>query len=464
MKREFTFSSIALIGAMLFSCQVTTSDLSQIKPDILIPQSWQTRLESTTTAHDWVAKFNDPQLTKIVNEALRNNNSLKASAERVKQLEAAEHLIKASQRPGINAGAGLSTSGDLGDYSLSDDVNYSLSLSSRWEIDLWGRLRNQREQTQAETAAGKANYYATRLSLAANTCRAYFNLVSAQNSLALAEETLVHFQRSFKITERNYKAGIPGTDALDVQFGRNNIASAQRNLSAAKLNVTRTSQAVQILLGRYPAGTLRAAQELPSPIASLPRTLPQGVIEQRPDLIQARAELYASAKEIQIREKAFLPSLSLSPGISNAGTTNSLSNLLDLDNLSWSIASSLSQVLFDNGERDYRVQQTQSQYRAAIHNYSQDMLVALQEVEFALISDKSLTEQTALLQQEVRVSGLAETQAQRNYTEGLENADILSVLESQRRAVNARSGLIRIRNARLQNQVDLFVAMGGNPK
>jgi len=92
------------------------------------------------------------------------------------------------------------------------------------------------------------------------------------------------------------------------------------------------------------------------------------------------------------------------------------------------------------------------------------MLVALQEVELALMSDTSLDEQTALLQQEVRVSSLAETQAQRNYTQGLENADILSVLESQRRAVNARSGLIRIRNARLQNQVDLFVAMGGNPK
>jgi len=135
---KLTISSIALTGVMLFSCHAPTADLSEIKPNVLIPQSWQTRLESTTTAHDWVAQFKDPQLTKIVNEALRNNHSLKASAERVKQLETAEHLTKASQRPGINASAGLSTSGDLGDYTLSDDVNYSLSLSSRWEIDLWG--------------------------------------------------------------------------------------------------------------------------------------------------------------------------------------------------------------------------------------------------------------------------------------------------------------------------------------
>jgi len=279
--------------------------------------------------------------------------------------------------------------------------------------------------------------------------------------MKLADETLSHYQRSFRITERNYKAGITGTDALDVQFGRNNIASAERSLSAAKLSVARSSQALQILLGHGADGSLRANRVLPSPIKALPSTLPAGVIEQRPDLIQARAELYAQAKGVQIQQKALLPSLSLSPRL-GSGSSN-ITDLLDLSNITWSVASSLSQTLFDNGERNYRVEETRSQYRAAIHNYSQDTLVALQEVEFALMSDRSLTEQTKLLQQEVRISGLAETQAQRNYTEGLENADILSVLESQRRASDARSGLIRIRNDRLQNQVDLYVAMGGNP-
>ena len=450
---------------MLFSCTGYTpsNTAEKVQSDVIIPASWQTRLESGTTAHNWVAKFNDPQLSKLVNKALSNNYTLKSASERIVQLQNSELLVKANQRPGINAGAGLNTGGTLEDFDVLDNANYNASLSSRWEVDLWGQLRNEREQAAGNTAAQKANYYASRLSVVANTCRAYFNLISAQNSLSLAQETLKHYERSFKITERNYKAGIPGTDALDVQFGRNNITNAKRNLESSQLNVARNAQALQILLGDYPDGRLRVTSKLPTPISTLPSTLPEGVLEQRPDLIEARADLYVTAKEIEIREKALLPSISLTPRMGTGGSVVDISDILDPAEISWSVATSLANTLFDNNARQLQIEQTQSQYRAAIHSYSQEVLVALQEVELALISDLSLKKQTELLQKEVRVSGLAETQAQRDYTQGLDNSGILSVLESQRRAVNARSGLIRIRNSRLQNQIDLFVAMGGNP-
>jgi len=457
--------TLPLTCLLLSSCSQLGNDVINMKSDVVMPKEWQTRITSEETAHSWVAKFNDPHLTRLVKEALEKNYSLKASAERIRQLKEAELIEKVNNRPTLNTGAGASTGSDFREFDLEDikdSVRYTLAPATRWEVDLWGRNKNEYEQAKSNTASAQSDLHAARLSIAANTAKAYFNLVSAQNSLKLAQETLEHYQRSFTIIERNYRAGVQGTDALDVQFGKNNITSAERQLTIAELNVTRTSQALQILLARYPSGTLKANRKLPSPIRSLPSTIPAGIIEQRPDLISARAGLYRSTKEIVIRKKALLPSISLRSSTSN-GSSTSIKELLDLSTLTWTVAASLSYELFDSGRKKAAVEQAMSLHKAAIYNYSEDVLNACREVEFAYQSDRSLAKQASFLQDEVKVAGLAEKQAERNYADGLENASILSVLESQRRAVNARSGLIRIKNQRLQNQVDLFVALGGKP-
>ena len=458
------YIKVLFLIPLLSSCGVLSPLLPKIKQDskdIPIPSTWVTRLNNGSGAHNWVKKFKDPSLTSLVNEALENNYSLKATALRINQLKALEIITKARQRPNLNGSASITNSGSKNDGDINESTPLSLSFSTGWEEDLWGRLKDQREQARLDTTAAKADYFSARLSLAGTVTSAYFNLLSARESLNLTEETLHNFNKSLRIIERNYKAGIPGVDALDVQFGRNNVTSAQRNVSEAKLNLARTSQALQILLGRYPDGSLFSKQELPSPISSLPNTLPQGVIEQRPDLISSRAQLTSLVKEVDIRQKALLPSISLSGRVSDSSV--SITELLNPAFLAWSVASSLSQPLVDGGERKAAISQALIQHKIAIQRYSNAALIAFQEVEFALMADKAIAEQAELLKKEVRITTLAEAQAQRDYSSGLANARILSVLESQRRAVNARSSLIRIQNERLQNQVDLFLAVGGNP-
>jgi outer membrane protein TolC len=97
-----------------------------------------------------------------------------------------------------------------------------------------------------------------------------------------------------------------------------------------------------------------------------------------------------------------------------------------------------------------------------VHDYAQLALEALREVESALAADSSLAEQETFLLKEISQAARAERQAQSDYSEGIEGADILDVLESQRRANNARLSLIRLRNNRLQNRLDLHLALGGS--
>lgn len=432
------------------------------KADIPIPQTWETRLTNSGDSHNWVRRFGDPTLTALVNEALQNNHSLQAAALRIEQLKAAEIITKGRHKPDLSGSVATSNSGTLDNFQDTQSTPFNLSFGTSWEVDLWGRLKNQREQAELNTAAAKADYFAARLSLAGSTAGAYVNLLSAQHTETLAHETLASYEKSLRIIERNYKAGVPGVDALDVQFGRNNVTAAQRRISEAKLSLSRSSQALQILLGRYPEGQLRAGKQLPSPLSKLPNTLPAGVIEQRPDMIAARARLSNLVKEVEIRHKALLPSASLSGRVrGNSGVKLKL--LLDPAYLGWTLASSLTQTVLDGGQRKTAIAQTQTQHKAAIQRYVGDALTAFREVEYALMAETALAEQTRLLREEVQVTTLAEKQATRDYSEGLENVRILSVIEAQRRAVNARSSLIRIRNQRLQNQIDLFVSMGGTP-
>jgi outer membrane protein, multidrug efflux system len=271
---------------------------------------------------------------------------------------------------------------------------------------------------------------------------------------------LESFQKNLRIIERNYKAGIPNVRALDVQLGRTNVSSTQRSVTARQLDRDETARNLEVLLGRYPTATLQAAHELPEISDSIPLGIPATLIERRPDLAAARSRIFASSERAKAAKKNLLPDISLSAG---SGTSRSvIAKLFDTQSLVTSITASLTQVLYNGGANVSEVRAALARNDAAIHDYAQLSLEAFREVESALATESSLAVQVAFLNKEVEQAALAEKQAERDYSEGIEGVDILSVLESQRRANNARSALIRLKNERLQARIDLHVALGGS--
>jgi multidrug efflux system outer membrane protein len=147
-----------------------------------------------------------------------------------------------------------------------------------------------------------------------------------------------------------------------------------------------------------------------------------------------------------------------------SGTTVSdFSNLLDPAYLASSVAASFTQAIYEGGSLSANARGALAANEAAVHDYAQAALEAFREVESALDADRSLAEQETFLIQEVEQAALAQKQAARDYSDGV-NDDILRVLESQSRATNSRAGLIRLRNERLQNRIDLHLALGGDFK
>lgn len=451
------------LGLALVSCAKLVPTLSQSKGKPATPGSWAAASSGShgKISTGWLEDFQSKEMTALVMEAVENNPDLNASAARLRAARHSTVSATADLLPSITASSSGSRaqSGNGADPSTYSE-NYSLSLNTSWEPDIWGRLRDLRTATHASYQASVEDYRAARLSLAANTARAWCNLVTADHQLTLAEETLESFLKNNAIVERNYKAGVPGTRAIAVQLSRNNVASARRSLSSRRQQRDEASRALEQLLGRYPAAKIHSNKTLPSLSSSTPSSIPATLLSRRPDLAAAQLRILQSAKSADASVKNLLPNVSL-----RASSSSSESNLRHVFNPSYlasSIAASLTQTIYRGGALRANAQAALEQNRASIHDFADLTIRAFREVEDALAAEASLREQEAFLLVEVRQATLAERSAEQDYSEGIEDSGILEILESQRRANNARASLIALRNQRLQNRIDLHLALGGD--
>lgn len=452
---------LASLLALLPACGSLDFPSPQEDASIRTPASWQASGKGSegriSTA--WLDEFPDQRLHETVDRALERNQDLAATAARMREAE----YTRIAGRSRLLPRAGLTTSASFsesrnGPAQAASSERYGLTVAAAWEVDLWRRLRDLTQADDADTVAVRAAYRGARLSLAASTAKSWCNLIAAEQQLELAQVTLESFQSNLRISERNYKG--TGDGALDVQFGRTNVASARRSLESSRLQRDDAARALEVLTGSYPSGRASAGSDLPELRGSIPAGIPSDLLDRRPDLEIARARIYASAKRADAARKELLPRVDLTTSAGTPGTR--FTNLLDPQWLATSIAANIIQNVYSGGQLSNQARAALERNQALVHDYTQSALIAFREVESALGADSSLAEQEVFLLQEVEQAALAEKQANRNYSEGIEGSNILDVLEAQRRANNARSGLIRLRNERLQNRIDLHLALGGD--
>jgi multidrug efflux system outer membrane protein len=460
MHRPIALISLACLGGMLCGCGGLGSEpVAEVK--INAPAAWKETSSGSQrlAATGWLKTFDDPALEAFVAEAIARNQDLAVAAARLNVARAAAEIGKSARLPSLTAGlASRETVVEDGSGS-SFSPSYDLALSASWEPDLWGRLRDLERASFADYQAALADFRGARLSLAANTSKAWYNLLTAGEQVALAKETLDSFERNLRVVERSFRGGVPGVSALDVQLARTNVSAAQRSLANTTLNRDEAARTLEIFLSRYPAAEINSTRTLPALHGSVPGGLPAAMVERRPDLAAARARVLASAGRATAAEKSLLPNLRLT---GSGGTANgSLASLLDRNLLTAAVNASLFQILTDGGRTQAEARAAVETNRARVAEYVQACLVAFREVESALAAERSLRTQEGFLLREVQQAALAEVQANRAYSEGVD-ADILRVLESQRRANNARASQIRLRNDLLQNRIDLFLALGGD--
>lgn len=430
---------------------------------ISVPEAWQAsgKNNARKISSGWVRDFNDPNLPSLVSEAMDNNPSLLATSQRLEAARASVTKARSRRIPTANLGAsGSRTRSESDDsnggrsYTSSQGVN----IGASWEIDLWGRLRHLHTATTADYESTVADLRGARLSLAANTASAWYDLITSENQTKLSEETLARYRKVEKIIERNYKAGT--ARALDLQLSRNNVYNEERSLLIRRRSRDDDRRNLEIIMGRYPKAKIQSAPSLPTIRKDVPAGLPSGLITRRPDLVKAQQQLFASFHRAHAAQKNLLPTIRLT---ASSGTRSpEISDLINIDQLVSSITASLTQSLYNGGSLREDARAAVATNRAAIYDYANVALRAFREVESAIAAESWLEQQEIFQRKSLEQAALAEKQAGRDYAEGVQGTDILSLLESQRRASNARNSLILLQNQRIQNRINLHLALGGD--
>lgn len=410
----------------------------------------------------WLDDFGSPALKAFVTEAVLNNFDLSATLDRVLQAQERARIAGADRLPEIGASLRTSRSQNLRGAAFRSvrANNFDFSLDVSWEVDLWGRVRNLRDAELDRLTAETNLYEAARLSLAANVAKTAFEIAESTQQIALIRSNLASLRTNLRILDSKLEAGdADDRTALDISLSRADVSRAESNLLVEQRQRDAAKRVHETLLGRYPSGTIEELPGLPRPKRSVPAGLPSELLLRRPDLLAAEARVDASLKELAASRKALLPTFAIN-GSAGTATTDEFGDLFDIQNLVWSIGQNLARPLYQGGRLRADIRLSEAEKNEIASTYAETALTAFREVETALAAEGYLVGQVAALQKAADEASRAEGLSLSQYEQGL--VDIITLLESQRRAFDAQSALLSAKLELYSNRVDLYLALGGD--
>ena len=400
-----------------------------------------------------------PLLNGVDAFALAKSQSLKATAARFAQSVAEARVSGAKLKPGVGLGldGARQKINTFGPNSTGGVIfeNYDLALDLRWEIDLWGRLRDQTSAAVARAEGYQADLEAARLSLAAQITKGWLNLIEAKQQLALSEHTAETYRDNQRALESRFKLGL--AEGFDLRRIVTQAASAEADTVARERTLDQAARHLEVVLGRYPAGALDAVITLPSLPPTIPAGLPADLIQRRPDLVAAERQLAATDRELRASQKDLLPQISLTT--SGGTSSQEFENLLDGDFGVWTLVGNLTQPIFQGGGIRANIDRNTALRDQAAANYHGSALRAFLEVETTLAAEQFIRREQAKLAIAAEEATATDALAWDRYRSG--TGDFLSALDAKRTADAARSRLLSVSNILLQNRVDLYLALGG---
>lgn len=453
------------LAAALAGC--STSSPASLEPELgfEVPAGYKAGpADSAAELQDgWWHEFGDAVLDAVIEEALLNNRDLSASAARLQAALTVPTIVGAAALPQVDAGLDANRSRRLflgfpfggGGVPSSTTTTYGLSLNVRWEVDVWGRLRSDEQAALADAEAVALLHDGARLSLVGQVSKAYFAVVEARQQLALADATAIATRQTDADVRDRFRRGL--RPALDAHQAATNAANADANVAARAEQLERALRQLDLLCGRYPKGLIAGADTLPADLPAVPVGLPSELLRRRPDLVAAERHLAAAGCRVDAATAALYPRLSLTA--SGGRTSEELGDLVDNDFRIFSLGANLFQPLFSGGALRAEVARQEALQRESLSLYQGAVLVAFTEIESALVATAALDRRRQELVRAARSAELARDLARERWQNGL--TDFLAVADGQRQAFTAQSNLITAERQRLDNRIDLFLALGG---
>lgn len=410
---------------------------------------------------DWWTGLGDPQLTTLINEALRDNPSLAVADARARQAQAAAGAADAARQPSAGVGASFAearipTSIPVLGTGHLGAAKYVYG-SFKWDLDLWGGQRDAWQAALGQQRAAEVDAQAARIELSTNVARAYVQLGYAYTEQDVAAAELKRAGDARHLTSQRVAAGID--NQLQLKQSDSEVASAEGQKAQADRAVDAARTALSVLLGKGPDRGLEIGrpQLLPPAALSVPGNLPMDLVGHRADLVAARWRVEAADKEIKSAKTEFLPNVNIGAmaGLINLGGAN----LFSLRNRFYEAAPAISLPIFDGGRRRANLNSKDAQYDLAVAQYNKTLVSAVNEVADDYDAIASMQQQIAAQQRALDAANDAWTLAQQRYKAGI--GSYLEALSVRQQLLAAEQRMAALRAQQSDLNVQLIQALGG---
>jgi len=437
------------------------------RPAVELPEQWKESAPRFAQDGRWWRIYDDGELDKVVEEALKGNGDLLIAAARVDEARALLGEARSFFYPRLDATASASRQQISQRTAQSfpgvprEFSSHRAALEVTYELDLFGRLSSNAAAARAELEASEASREAVRLALAAQVAKSYFALRSLDEQVVLTRRTVALREDALGLQRKRLQGGVISEFELRQLEAETAVVRAQ--LPPLEREREREEVALAVLLGRSPKQVFesriaikQAFEETPGP-AAVPSGLPSELLLRRPDLVEAERRLASANARIAVARAEMFPSIALTGALGFESAA--LSSLFTGPAGIWSIAAAMTQPIFAGGRLKARTDAAEARERAALAEYQQAIRTAFGEVRTALIAQARARESHDA--ESARVTALGETLrlARLRYQNGV--ASQLDVIDAERGLLAAQIARIEALRAHRAAVADLFRALGG---
>ncbi len=446
-KLRTIWSLVFLVFAASCGNKITTRDVP-----VAVPETFSLSTGASALETDWWKSFEDPALNSLIDSALYYNLDLKSSWYQVAQ-EASNVAIIASERvPQVFLELQGGASRPVPDFVGGE--NTQLSLRSSYEVDLWGRVKQSKLAAQNRLKASFLDYQTLAISIAGEVALTWFSLQAFQEQLDLIQEQTEYNQQVLALIRARFASGqVRGVDILRQE---QLIQNTQEQATAIQIEVKTLQNRLTVLLGAAPGSISLPSENALPELGPLPDAgLPMELINRRPDIQSSFNQMEAADREVAVAISNTYPRLTFN--FTGALRSNTLTNLVESQ--AASLTSSLLMPLFYGGRLNAEKEQAEAFREQQIQAYGQTVLLALQEVEDALIRESLQKERIGYLESQLDLAERAFQQLRVEYLNG--SIAYLDVLVSLDQMQQLKRDLVSAELDQLLFRVALFRALAG---
>ncbi|MHB1155275.1 MAG: efflux transporter outer membrane subunit [Phycisphaerales bacterium] len=410
----------------------------------------------------WWNQFHDEPTNQLVDQALKDNIDLRIAAANVLESRALLGAAVGQRLPSVDMTGGRDRAKNSfnfgGSRFSSHATTWSLDATVNWQVDIFGKLRRAQEQSQYQLLASEADRQAVTHTVIAETVRARARIATLQRQAKLVREQIDSFRKTAEVIQHRFDTGV--TSALDTRLARENLKATEAQLPEIRYQLEAARMSLDVLLGLQPGTGPRfddTLAELPD-LALPPTGLPGALLDRRPDLQATELRAMGEQAGIGVALADMFPDLTLTAGI--GFRSSAFDKLLDARSVVWDIASQFAWKVFRGGALQANVDAAHARAERAGAQYAKAVLLAMQDVENALVREQTARQRYDLLKDRLHEAREAEKLANDRYDRGVEN--ILSVLEAERRRRTAEDDLVAAQFTIWSARVDLFLSLGGD--